>query len=98
MTVTEIIVAVVCSNALLGFVEFLIQRHDKKKVTPEQKAIRNILARDLLIDMRDWLHADERTAEDWEIIANNFESYQELGGNGKIKKLYDEVKQIPTTE
>lgn len=100
MSFTEIIVAVLGADALFRFIEFLIKRHDQKKnkVTPEQKAIRNILARDLMIDMKEWLHADVRSADDWEIIHNNFESYTELGGNGKIKKLYEECASLSTTE
>ena len=35
---------------------------------------------------------------DLEIIDNNYQSYRELGGNGKIHKLYDEAREIPTTE
>ena len=85
-------------GGFFAFLQFLIKRHDDKQDTPIKRALKNILARDLLVDMRDWLHADERTAEDWEIIHNNFESYKELGGNGKIKKLYAECEQIPTTE
>ena len=98
---TPIIVAVLGAEGLFRFIEYLITRHDqkkKKRFTPEQKAIRNILARDLYIDLREWLHSDVRTAEEWEIIHNNFASYEELGGNGKIHKLYEECKEIPTTE
>lgn len=94
----EIVLALLGVNGLSTLVIFLITRHDQKKDTPEKRALKNILARDLLIDMREWLHADERYIEDWEIIDNNFQSYTELGGNGKIHKLYNECKEIPTTE
>ena len=85
------------SKEIYNLITFLIDRHDKK-FTPEQRAIRNLLARDLLIDLKSWKHADERTADEWEIIENNFLSYEELGGNGKIKKLFTECSEIPTTE
>lgn len=96
--VFNLVAIVLGSNALFDFIKWLVNTLRETKVTPEQKAIRNILARDLLIDIREWMHSDDRSAEDWEIINNNYESYQELGGNGKIKKLYDEAAQIPTTE
>ena len=94
----SILLGVLGINGLSTLIIFLITRHDEKKDTPTKRALKNILARDLLVDMREWLHADSRTAEDWEIIHNNYESYKELGGNGKIKKLYEECEQIPTTE
>ena len=93
-----ILLGILASNALFTFIQFLITRHDQKKDTAEKRALRNILARDLSVDLKEWLHADVRTADDWEIIYNNFKSYEELGGNGKIHKLYDECKEIPTTE
>ena len=96
--ITKILLGVLASNALFTFIQFLVQRHDANKITPEKRAIRNILARDLNIDLKDWMHSDERSADDWELIYNNFSSYEELGGNGKIKKLYEEAASVPTTE
>ena len=98
MSVINSVVIAVLGGGFFAFIEFLIKRHDEQKDTPEKRALKNILARDLLIDLRDWLHADDRPAEDWEIIHNEYESYKELGGNGKIKKLYEECVSIPTTE
>ena len=98
VTIGQVLAAVLGGNAIFQFIQYLIDRHDRQKVTPEQRAIRNLLARCLSVDLKDWLHADVRTAADWEIIDNNFQSYRELGGNGKIHKLYDEAREIPTTE
>ena len=92
-----IIIAILSADALFAFIQFLIQRHDRKKDSPEKRALKNLLARMLMIDMKEWLHSDTRTPEQWEIIHNNYESYSELGGNGKVHKLYDECKELNTT-
>lgn len=98
MDYAQSIIMAVFGGGFFCFLEFLIKRHDERKDTPEKRALKNILARNLLFDLRDWLHADKRTAEEWQIIHDNYESYKELGGNGKIKKLYSECADIPTTE
>lgn len=95
---TTITLGILASNALFTFIQFLISRHDQKKDNAVKRALKNILARDLLIDMREWLHADDRTAEDWEMIDNEYHSYKELGGNGKIRKLYEECNELHITE
>lgn len=97
----EIILAVLASQSLIEFIKFLIERHDRKKdkeLTPEQKGIRALLQKDLGLNLRDWKHSELRLAADWEIIQNEYESYRELGGNGEIKKLYEECEKIPTSE
>jgi len=97
-TLTEIIIAVLGSNALIEFVKYLIERHDKKKESPEQIAIRALCEDRLGILLRDWLHADVRLADDWRIIDNLYAGYRALDGNGEIKKLYAEASDLKTTE
>ena len=48
--------------------------------------------------LRKWMHSDVRLADDWRIIENLYAGYRALGGNGEIKKLYEEAERIPTTE
>lgn len=94
----EILIAVLGAEALFRFIEYLIDRHDKKKETPERIMLRALGADRLGVLLRDWLHSDVRTASDWKIIEDLYAGYVGLEGNGEIKKLYDEAKTIPTTE
>lgn len=95
----KLVLAVVASNAaILGFIQYLIDRHDKKKVTPERLMLRALGSDRLEEKLKVWKHADVRTADEWENIEDLYEGYKALGGNGKIKKLYDECKDIETTE
>lgn len=94
----EILIGVFGANALFSFIEFLITRHDKKKESPEKLMLRALGEDRLGILLRDWLHSDERLADDWRIIENLYEGYTALDGNGEIKKLYQEAKELKTTE
>ena len=96
--ITTIVIAVLGSNALVAFVQFLIERHDKKTDSPERIALRALCEDRLGVLLRDWLHADIRTATDWKIIENLYTGYTACDGNGEIKILYKEASDIKTTE
>ena len=97
-TITAIVIAILGSNALVEFVKWAIDRRDSKKQSPERLMLKALGEEKLGKKLRHWLHSDVRTADDWRIIEALYEGYKALGGNGEIKKLYEEAKQIPTTE
>jgi hypothetical protein len=90
--------ALVTSQAVIELIKYLIDRHDKRKQTPERMMLKALGADRLGVLLRDWMHSDIRTAGDWKIIEDLYAGYRALEGNGEIKKLYDEAKTIPTTE
>lgn len=94
----EIAIAVLGANALFSFIQFLITRHDEKEESPERIMLRALGEDRLGVLLRDWLHSDERLADDWRIIENLYDGYTALKGNGEIKKLYEEAKELKTTE
>lgn len=94
----QIIVAVLTSQAVIEFIKYLVERHDRKKDSPERKMLRALGADRLEAKLKAWKHADIRTADEWANIEHLYEGYRELGGNGSIRKLFDECKQIETTE
>ena len=87
-----------CNAAVFGFIQYLIDRHDRNKETPERIMLRALGSEKLEEKLKKWKHADERTADEWETIEDLYEGYKALGGNGKIKKLFEECKEIETTE
>lgn len=97
-TIIAIVIAILGSNALWEFVRWIIDRRDNKKQSPERLMLKALGEEKLGKKLRHWLHSDVRTADDWRIIEALYEGYKALGGNGEIKKLYEEAKQIPTTE
>lgn len=94
----EILLTFAGAGGALAFVEFLIKRYDAKKDSPERKMLRALGSRELSLLLKDWKHSDIRTADDWSDIEELYKGYVALGGNGRIKKLYEECKKIPTTE
>lgn len=96
--ITAIVVAILGSNALVELIRWLVERHDKKKESPERIMLRALGEEKLGKMLRRWLHSDERLADDWRIIDSLYEGYRGLGGNGEIKKLYEEASQLKTTE
>lgn len=100
-SVQTILVGVLCSNALFTFIQFLITRHDEKKVTPTKKALLALCSERLESLLRKWIHADteDRTASRWATIDYLYKAYQALDGNGDIEALYNVAHDLkPTTE
>lgn len=96
--IVQLIVVVLGSNALFEFIRWAVDRHDRKAESPEKITLRALAEDRLGIKLREWLHSDERLADDWRIIDNLYEGYTALGGNGEIKKLYEEAAELHTTE
>lgn len=94
----DIVLAILASNALFAFIQFLIQRHDQRKQSPERIMLKALGEDRLSVLLKDWLHADVRTATEWKTITALYKGYKALGGNDGIDKLYAEAKEIPTTE
>ena len=86
------------ANGAFEFIRFLITRADEKKDTPERKMLK-ALGEDKLYELlTKWKHADERPASEWAIIESLYDGYKALKGNGEIKKLFNECKDIETTD
>lgn len=94
----QLIGIVLGSNVLFEFIKWIVDRIDSKKSSPERMMLRALGEEKLGKKLRNWLHSDTRTADDWRIIEALYEGYRALGGNGEIKKLYEEAKSVPTTE
>lgn len=95
---TQLIIAVLGADAIFKFIEWLVERLDKKKVSPERMMLRALGSDKLEEKLKKWKHSDERTADEWENIEALYAGYKALGGNGKIKKLFEECAEIETTD
>lgn len=94
--VVQLLAIVLGSNVIAELIREWIKT--RKKESPEQIALRALCEDRLGVLLRDWLHADERSATDWKIIEGLYKGYEALAGNGEIKILYKEASEIKTTE
>ena len=93
-TVGAITVAVIGSQALFSFVQFLIIRHDSKRSAADT-AILAILRDRLLHLCNKFLEAGAIDIYEEESFSKLYEAYTNLGGNSFIKELRDKVVNLP---
>lgn len=94
----DVMFAVMGAEAIFGFLKYLISRHDKKHQSPERIMLRALGCDRLKVLLREWERSEVRKAADWEVIENLYTGYSQLGGNGEIRKLYEDCKKLPATD
>lgn len=94
----EIFCVVLGSQAIFHFFEWIIERHDKRKESPERKMLRALGSDRLYVLLCDWKHNEGGEASEWETVENLFDGYSALGGNGEIRKLYTECQSYKSTD
>ena len=67
---------------------------DKKREAIE-KGVQALLRNELIQRFREYKLAGEMTLLDKENMEHMFEEYFNLGGNGMMKEVYEEFKEIP---
>lgn len=86
----EVLFSGVCTG-----IAFIVKRLYKK-----QKAIENgvqaLLRNELIRRYREYEVKGEITILDKENMEHMFKEYQNLGGNGTIKQMYEEMLELPT--
>lgn len=89
-----LIIAIVGSQALFSFIQFLIVRHDAKRSAADT-AILAILRDRLLHLCNKYLEAGAIDIYEEESFSKLYEAYTNLGGNSFIKELRDKVVNLP---
>lgn len=86
--------------AILGFIQFLITRHDQNKVTPEKQALLALCSERVESLLHKWirLDAEDRSVAKWATIKRLYKAYKALGGNGEIEELFIIASEIKPTE
>lgn len=98
--ISQIIIAVLGADALFRFIEWLIDRHDRKKVSPEKQALLALCSERCETLLHKWIHSDEedRSVAKWAAIKNLYTAYKALNGNGEIEELFNIAKEIKPME
>lgn len=78
-------------TAIIGFIKSL---YSKNKAL--ENAVQALLRNELIKQYRIYEEKGEISILDKENITHMFEEYQNLGGNGTVKKMYDELLNLHT--
>lgn len=73
-----------------------IIKKDRKKDKAIENAVQALLRNELIRRYREYKTKKEMTILDRENIEHMYEEYKNLGGNGTVKELMDELLEVPT--
>lgn len=73
-----------------------IIKKDRKKDKAIENAVQALLRNELIRRYREYKTKNEMTILDKENIEHMFKEYKNLGGNGTVKELMDELLGVPT--
>lgn len=96
-TVLAALIGGIFSGGVLGLIQFLIARHDKKKreASVEIKALRYMMLYITQERGKELLQAGEATLEEKRALHKWYELYHDgLGGNGDLENLMHEVDKL----
>lgn len=82
-------------GAVLGFLGTKLKKNKKKDLAIEN-AVQALLRNELIRGYREYKAKGEMTILDRENIEAMFKQYKNLGGNGTVKELMDELLEVPT--
>lgn len=92
----EVLFALICSIFGLGF---KIITKKIKQQSERQKAVENgvqaLLRNELIRRYREYESKGEISILDKENVEHMFEEYKNLGGNGTVAKMYEELLELP---
>ncbi len=73
-----------------------IIKKDRSKDKAIENAVQALLRNELIRRYREYKTKGEMTILDKENIEHMFEEYKNLGGNGTVKELMEELLEVPT--
>lgn len=93
----QIIIYVITTvvGAVLGFIATKFRKSKNKDIAIEE-AVQALLRNELIRRYREYKAKGEMTILDRENINAMFKQYTNLGGNGTVKELMNELDEVPT--
>ena len=82
-------------GAILGFLGTKLKKNKNKDKAIEE-AVQALLRNELIRRYREYKAKGEMTILDRENIEAMFKQYKNLGGNGTVEELMDELLEVPT--
>lgn len=82
-------------GCLIGFLSTKLKSRKKKDIAIEE-GVQALLRNELIRRYREYKTKGEMTILDRENVEAMFKQYKNLGGNGTVKELMDELLDVPT--
>lgn len=82
-------------GAIIGFISTKVKANNKKDKAIEE-GVQALLRNELIRRYREYETKQEITILDKENMEAMFKQYENLGGNGTVKKMYEELLELPT--
>ncbi len=82
-------------GTVLGFIATKFRKSKSKDLAIEE-AVQALLRNELIRRYREYKAKGEMTILDRENVESMFKQYKNLGGNGTVKELMDELLEVPT--
>lgn len=82
-------------GGIIGFLSTKVKNHNKKDKAIEEGLVA-LLRNELVRRYREYETKGEMAILDKENIEDMFKQYENLGGNGTVKKMYKELLNLPT--
>lgn len=82
-------------GAIIGFLGTKFRKSKSKDLAIEE-AVQALLRNELIRRYREYKVKGEMTILDRENVESMFKQYKNLGGNGTVKELMDELLEVPT--
>ena len=90
-----IYIATTIIGAILGFIVAKFKKNKKKDLAIEQ-GVQALLRNEIIRGYREFESKGEISILDKENLEEMFEQYKNLGGNGTVKKMMDELISLKT--
>lgn len=97
MIITALISALVTA-IVTGFVTSLVNgaKHSKKKWKKIEDGVQSLLRAEIIRQSEKWLERGFCPIYAKDALTKEYASYHELGGNGTITGIYNELMELPT--
>lgn len=82
-------------GVVIGFISTKVKASNKKDKAIEE-GVQALLRNELIRRYREYETRKEITILDKENMEAMFKQYENLGGNGTVKKMYEELLELPT--
>ncbi|MBS5863735.1 MAG: hypothetical protein KIC54_03500 [Clostridium sp.] len=82
-------------GGILGFISTKLKKNKKKDLAIEQ-GVQALLRNEIIRRYREFESKGEISILDKENLEEMFEQYKNLGGNGTVKKMMDELLELKT--